>query len=264
MGRVKEMLLRRFLVALGTLLSFPLMAQGTHLTFVRYATMENPPFVIADNSQPSGVTGLYADILNDVISKRMGLSWNCVLLPWKRAQTEVQSGTADLIITVPTEERLIYSIPSDQPVFETYLHVYTYKGHPKLQEIRRIKSVEDIRRLGLVPVTNLGNNWHRENIDSAGVPTHYAPADDNIARILAAKRADIMIDLPFTMDPMIKSLGLSRQIEMTPARFGPIRFHILVSRKSSFTQSMDALNLAIDRFIQEGTRDRLIEKWARR
>lgn len=254
------MVLRRWLVPMGLVLALPALAQSK-LAFVRFAATEAPPFLIADPTQPSGIRGLYADILNDVIGRRMGLSWTGALLPWKRAQGEVQSGNADLTITVPTEERLAYAIPSNRPVFEAYLHVYTYKGHPKLKEIRKIRSAEDIRRLGLVPVTNLGNNWHQEQIDAAGVQTHYAPADENIARFLAAHRADIMIDLPLTMDPKIRELGLAQNLEKTPARFGPIRFHILVSRKSSFAASMEALNAAVNQFIQDGSRERTAAKY---
>lgn len=254
------MFLRRCLVPIGMALALPTLAQS-RLAFVRFAASEAPPFLIADTTQPSGIRGLYADILNDVIGKRMGLSWNGTLLPWKRAQSEVQLGNADLTITVPTEERLAYALASERPVFEAYLHVYTYKDHPRLKEIRKIRSAEDIRRLSLVPVTNLGNNWHQEQIDSAGVLTHYAPADENIARFLAARRADIMIDLPLTMDPKIRELGLAQKLEKTPARFGPIRFHILVSRKSSFAASMDALNAAVDQFIQDGSRERLAARY---
>lgn len=248
--------------AIMSLLSLPSSAQTPNPAFVRYATAESPPFLVSDRSRSSGVSGLWADVLNEILSKRMGLPWNCVLLPWKRVQADVQSGNADLIITVPSEERLAYAIATNHPVFEGYLHVYTYKGHPKIKEIRRIQGVGDIQRLGLVPVTNLGNNWHRENIDVAGIPTHYAPADENIARFLAARRADIMIELPATMNPMVKSLGLAQSIEMTPARFGPIGFHILVGRKSPLASSMDALNQAVDRFIQDGTRKHLVSRYS--
>jgi polar amino acid transport system substrate-binding protein len=252
-----------FLGVIGLYCSIGLFAQTSEPKVIRYAVADSPPMATVDDKHPAGLKGLYPDILDAVLTKRMGLSWTGTTLPWKRAQAEVQSGGADILITVPTEERRVYALASDQPVFEAYLHVYTYADHPRILEIRKIKTAEDIRRLGLIPVTNLGNNWHRENIDAIGIKTHYAPADQNIARFLAAKRADIMIDMPFTMNPMIKSLGLTRQIEMTPARFGPIGFHVLVGRKSPFSSSMTALNRAIDQFILDGTRERLSAKYLR-
>lgn len=255
------MVLRMISVLAGFGLFLGLAAQSQPAAPLRYVTMGSPPQIMVSDTSPSGMKGLYADILDDILTRRMGLAWTGTLLPWKRAQLEVQAGTADLMITIPTEERRAYALASLHPVVEEYLHVYTYADHPKIKEIRGIKSAEDILRLGLVPVTNLGNGWHRQNIDAFGVKTHYAPADQNIALFLASKRADIMIDLPMTMNPMIKSLGLANRIEMTPARFGPISFHILVSRKSPFAASMNALDQATEQFIRDGTQDRLISKY---
>ena len=240
-----------------------LVACAAEPRLVRYVALDSAPMATADASSASGIKGLYADILDDILGKRMKLPWSCTLLPWKRAQTEVQAGNADILITVPTTERRKYALISSQPVYEAYLYVYTYKDHPKIAEIRKIKSAEDIVRLELTPVTNLGNNWHRENIDAAGIKTHYVPAEENLARFLAAKRADILIDTPPSMNRIIDNLGLAQQIEMTPARFGPIRFHILVGQKSPFAASMKSLNQAVDQFVLDGTRERLASKYLR-
>ncbi len=249
------------LLALLAILS--LNTAATEPNVIRYATIDVPPMATADPGSPSGLKGLYADILDDILGKRLKRQWTGTLLPWKRAQAEVQNGTSDILITIPTAERRAYTLVSTQPVYEESLHVYTYKDHPKIEEIRKIKTAEDILRLGLTPVTNLGNNWHRENIDAAGIKTHYVPADENLAKFLAAKRADIMIDKPSSMNRLIENLKLTQQIEMTPARFGPIKFHILVSQKSPLASSMPSLNQAVEQFVKDGTRERLAAKYLR-
>lgn len=254
-------MIRSSMLAIALALCLP--AQTPGRAPVRYAAMESPPLIVADDTVPAGVSGLFPDILNEILARRTGLTWTSTVLPWKRAQQEVQNGTADVMVTIPTDERRAYALVSDLPVLQMYLHVYTYRNHPKLKEIRKIKTAADILRLGLIPVTNLGNNWHRENIDAFGVRTHYAPADENIAKILASKRADIMIDTPISMNPMIATLGLSSRIEMTQARFGPIAFHLLVSRRSPYAQSMGAFNQAIEKMIQDGTLDHLTDKYQR-
>ena len=246
--------------ALCLLFAAKAIAQAVAPAPIRYAGLDSPPLASPEATSPSGLKGLYPEILDDILTKRMGLAWTGILLPWKRAQMEVQAGNADILITIPTEERRGYSLPSARPVLETYLYIYTYKDHPQIEAIRNIKTAEDILRLGLTPVTNLGNNWQRENIDSAGIRTNYLPAEQNIAKFLAAKRADIMIDTPFTMDRIIDSLALWREIEMTPARFGPIKFHILVGNKSPLATSMNKLNLAVEGFVLDGTRERLANK----
>ena len=251
---------RAFLSA-ALLLLVPLAARAQAPSLLRCVATDSAPMISPDPAQPWSARGLEADILNEVLARRLKRPWVCTFVPWQRAQEQLRYGEADLLITIPTPERLEYALATDQPVIEMYLHVYTYPGHPKLKEIRKIRSAQDILRLGLKPVTNLGNNWHRTNIDAVGVETHYAPSDENIAMILASRRADIMIDTPITMNPMIESLGLSRQLEMTPARFGPVAFHILVSRKSPLAASMDTLNRAVATFIQDGTRERLTARY---
>lgn len=235
-------------------------AQAAGDSVIRFAMTDAPPLATATKETASGMKGLYPDILDEVLSKRMGLQWKGSLFPWKRAQMELQTGSADVIITVPSEERKAYSIPSALPVFEEYLHIYTYKDHPRISEIRKIKTVEDIQRLGLIPATNIGNNWHDENIDARGIKTRYVPADEILPGFLAAKRADIIIDTPSTMDPKINSLGLAQQIERTPARFGPIGFYILVGKRSPLSTAMNALDQSVEAFVRDGTRERLAAK----
>jgi polar amino acid transport system substrate-binding protein len=228
---------------------------------VRFVALESPPMAMVDANSPAGIKGLYAETLENILGQRMKRQWSGTLLPWKRAQAEVQSGTADIMITIPTLERRTYALVSTQAVYEEYLYVYTYKDHPKIGEIRKIKTANDILRLGLIPATNLGNNWHRENIDAEGIKTHYIPAEENLAKFLAAKRADIMIDTPSSMNRIIDNLRLTQQIEMTPARFGPIKFHILVSKKSPLASSMQSLNQVVEQFVKDGTRERLAAKY---
>ena len=227
---------------------------------VRFAMTDAPPLSSAAPDTASGMKGLYPDILDDVLTRRMGLPWKRTFLPWKRAQLELKTGNADVIITVPSEERRAYSMPSALPVFQEFLHIYTYKGHPRINEIRNIRGAADIRRLSLVPATNIGNNWHSENIDAHGTKTWYVPADEILPRFLAAKRADIIIDTPSTMDPKIKNLGLEGQIEKTPARFDPINFHLLVGKESPLASMMHALNESVEQFVRDGTRERFAAK----
>lgn len=225
------------------------------------ATQISPMMAEPETGTVSGVKGLHADVLDEILVKRLGITWKGQCLPWARAQLEVKAGSADLLITIPTDERREYAVVSDHPVFEQYLHVYTYRGHPQIEAIRQIKSVADIKNLGLLPLTNFGNGWFKENIESAGIPAYYGPADENIAEMLAARRADIIIDLPLSMNPTIKALGIESRLEMTPARFGPLGFHLLVSKKSPLAARMEEINRAIDTSIGDGTREALTAKY---
>ena len=204
--------------------------------------------------------GLFIEILNKIFKEKLELNLYCKVLPWKRAQTSVKMGKTDFLITVPTESRLDYSIKSNEPIFQLYMQVYTYKNHKLLDEIKKIKTVEDIIRLKLTAVTNLGNEWHNENIDVHGVPTHHL-RDENLVEFLAAKRADILIDSIISTNNKIESLGLSSKIEATNVRFGPLDFHILVSKNSPKVTLMPEINNVIKSLKKNGTLDELISQY---
>lgn len=249
------------IISIFFLLAIDLWPQVIKAEVAILATQESPLMTEPDIGAASGVKGIYADILDEVLLRRLGIAWKGQFLPWARAQMQVKTGHADMLITIPTEERREYSISSDQPVLEQHLYVYTYRGHPKIAAIRGIKSVDDIKRLGLLPLSNVGNGWFKQNIDTAGIATYYGPADQNIAEMLVAKRGDIMIDLPLSMNPTIKAMGLADQLEMTPARFGPLGFHLLVSKKSPLAIRIEEINGAIDAFIASGKNEEFLSKY---
>ena len=225
------------------------------------ATQESPLMTEPDAGAESGVKGIVADILDEVLLRRLGIAWKGQFLPWARAQLQVKNGQADMLITIPTDERREYSLASDQPVLLQYLHVYTYRGHPRIEAIRAISSIADIKQQGLLPLSNAGNGWFKQHIDTAGIAAYYAPADQNIAEMLAARRGDLMIDLPLSMNPTIKALGIGEQLEMTDARFGPIGFHLLISQKSPLVARIAEINRAIEAFIADGSREVLLENY---
>ncbi len=205
-----------------------------------------------------GYEGLFIDILHEIFTNHVEMKFHVESYPWKRAQKHVKDGKADFLITIPTEARQSYSIQSTEPIFQLYLNVYTYKGHEKIEAIKKIKTADDILRLNLVPVSNLGNGWHKENIDTYGIKTHYIMEDRDVVKFLAAKRADIMIDAVIPMNYNIKELGLVSKIEQTDVRFGPVKF---LSKKSNYIQLMAKINGAIRSLREDGVLDKIRMKY---
>lgn len=241
--------------------TIPVMAaEKNNATIVSLAASSWAPYIYKDKNGKAN--GLYIDILTEIFETEMGLSLEYKELPWKRAQMNVKYGQADLLVTVPTKERLEYTVQSDLPVMELFLYVYTYTGHPKLSEINTIKSGLDVKKLGLVPVTNRGNSWHQMNIDSFGVNTYYVTEEENAFMVLAHRRADITIEPIYAGSYLINNLGLSSKIVPTKARFGPILFHLLLSRKSKHHKKMDQINQVTERLKTSGRLQEILNKYA--
>lgn len=240
------------------MLAQPIFAQNSPKS-ITFAASSYPPVIFVDETGKS--QGLFSDILQEIFVNKLGMKIDHKELPWKRVQLEVKKGAIDCYISVPTKDRRTYTVQSEAPFFLLYLHVYTYKDHPKLKEIENITSAEDIKRLNLTPVSNIGNGWHKINIDSAGVDTFYAPAEQNASTFLAKKRADIMIDAVLPTNHLLKQNGLTSDVVLTKARFGPIKMHLLMSKKSPHISLMPQINKAFSEIQEEGLLDQFLSKY---
>ncbi|WDP91758.1 MAG: transporter substrate-binding domain-containing protein [Desulfobacter sp.] len=217
-----------------------------------------PVFHIDENKE---MQGLYPEILAELFEKRLGITVVGVDLPWVRSQMNIKNGQSDFSLMVPNEERLAYTEMSKEPVCQLFMNVFTYKGHPKLEAIRKITSARDIKRLGLRPATNIGNGWHKKNIDAYGIHTDYLPDDRLIFRYLAKKRADIVIDILVPSLYHIRKETLQSQIEVTDARFGPLNIHLMMGKKSKYRHLMPRIDQAIAEMKRQGVIQKLMAKF---
>jgi len=85
--------------------------------------------------------------------------------------------------------------------------------------------------------------------------------EKDIIKFLAAKRADIVIDAAITTNYKIKQLGLSSKIEFTEVRFGPVDFHLLMSKKSQAIKLMPAIDEAMQSMVDEGKLEKINQKY---
>jgi len=224
-----------------------------------FAASPWPPYI--EIAEDGALKGLYIELLEELFCKELGFKLTYLNVPWKRAQYELEKGGASVTITLPTKERLAYSIPTTRPLIEMSLHVFTYAGHPLLKDIGEISTPEDIKRLGLIPVTNIGNGWHKNEIDSHGIKTEYVPNEANSFQMIASRHADITIESLCAGNYLINNLGLQGKVVATRAAFGPLNFHILVSKKSKFAGRMAEINRALDKLIDSGKLGPIIERY---
>jgi len=214
------------------------------------------PVYYTDPASDTGLSGFWPDVIEELFVNRLNMNLEIERLPWIRAQLQVKNGESDFMVTIPTAERRTYTVVSDDPILNLYMQIFTYAGNERLEEIQKIRSVHDIAKSGLIPVTNLGNGWHAENIDSNGVQTEYIRKDESLPKVLASQRVDILIDVPLTMSYQIKKQGLSSQIVMTDVILDQTDFNLLISKKSLFTGRMAEINRHLKDMIDDGTVDK--------
>lgn len=217
------------------------------------------PYAYSDEKEV--FQGMLREIMDEVFTRELRVEIIAKHYPWARTQKCVENGTADIMVTLPTRERLTYSVATKQPLYSLHFYLYTYVGHNRIQEIGQIKNARDIKKMDLLSVSRLGNGWYKRNIASHGVRTHYITGSKSIFHFLALKRADIAIELAEVSNYMIEQLGLTSKLVMMDAKFGPEHFHILVGKKSRWSHRISEIDFAIKKLNTNGTIDGIVSKY---
>jgi polar amino acid transport system substrate-binding protein len=222
-----------------------LAVQATAKDTVTIAVPHFPPYAQVTDGQ---CKGFYCEIIEELLEKRLGLTVIPINHPWPRLQREVELGQIDIMFAIPTEARQAYSIASEQPVFSAAMKVFTYKDHEQLDAIRAIETVDDIKAAGFRSITNYGNAWHQHFVEDQGVTTVHAISEEHILRMLAARRGDIVVDVARSIRYLMSKLDVENEIIETDVVMDVAEIHLMVSRKSPFTEQLPELNKAIESY----------------
>lgn len=245
--------LLRLLLAVALLLpAAPCRAgQPLHIAF--------PEFWPFFSQGPDGaVTGFFHDIVTEALERRLGvpLVWECY--PWVRCQERVREGKSDAMITAPTAERATYALTHPTPFYRKELVAFTSPAHPRLAEILALRSVEDVRRGGFSVVTYIGNGWSRENLSAVGVPVHESSCFECVWPMLAARRADLVVEWPPAAWPGIRHAGLEDRVLQTGVVLDSMPFHLHIGKRSAHAALLGPFEEAVAAMRADGTLDRIL------
>lgn len=218
-------------------------AQSSRIIIIASTSEPWIPFFKAD--QNGSAEGYMHELLVELLENQMGYEIKYLTRPWRRAQMEVKQGNADLMLTVATDARKQYTLVSDQALMNLSLTFYVHSNHPKMSEIEHIYNVEQIRDAGLRLVTNFGNGWYEQNVLSKGVKTQFVLDEKAILFFVAGKRADGFIENEVSMEYLMERYNMNHRLVKTDLHFGPIPFHLLLSKKSTRPELLDEINQAL-------------------
>lgn len=218
------------------------------------------PFFSRD--EDGNMEGFFYDIITEAfIRMDMRASWH--EYPWGRCQVNVQCGEASAMISVPTKERLEYTVTHKHSFYMKDLTIFTSIDHPKIKKIEAVTSIEDILRLDLSVVTYVGNGWNDTHIKSRGIKTYQTPRLKNVWQMLANKRADIAIEWPGAAWAHIVSEGVSDKIVQTEVVVASMPFHLLVRKGELFVERLEEFDRIIVEMQEEGLIDEMVRKYVK-
>ena len=218
-----------------------------------------PPFYFKDAN--NNESGLFHDLVVELFTNRLSTEVMYVRKPWARAQREIELGFTDIFITINTPERLEYATAMDKPFFQLKFNLFTFKNHPKLEQMNQIRNIEDLKALDITVISTNGNGWHEKTVENEGVKTAIVGTDEQMVMFLARKRADGFFDIRESMVPLIKSLSMENEIEITNGSIDPANMYIMVGKLSLFHDRLPQINEAWNDMIEDGTIDRTLAKY---
>lgn len=205
--------------------------------------------------------GFFVEIIEELLGKRLGLDVRMETLPWVRCQLLVERGEADLFATIPTAERLAYTVIVEPPIWIKKYRLYTYAGNPETGRINAIRSIEDLRVSGLTVISYIGNSWSKNVLEDADVKVVNAIDVEGMYRMLAARRADLLVEDPLLAGATLASYGLSRNIVLTDGVVGESRFNLMIGKLSAFANRASAMGRELERMRSDGTIERIMRSY---
>ena len=174
------------------------------------------------------ITGILPDMVTEILGRRVGLPLVLQGLPWARAQTLVQDGSADAFCTNPTPARLAYALFTSRAAIETKIELFYAADNPRRAEIEAIRTVEQLA--GFRQGDYVGNGFAEATFK--GLPVDFTPTLDAVFRKIAVDRLDLFVGNDLVAKSVLRQTGLADKIRSFPVAIGqPSRFHIGI-RKS--------------------------------
>lgn len=217
-----------------------------------------PANYINEKNEPEG---LFVDVIKEIFENRLHVPVKIEVYPWTRCQAMVEQGEADIITTIPTSNRLKWSLASPIPFWTKQFCVYTWNGHPKREQMDTIFSALDLIKSDFSILSYTGNDWADSTFSGSEASLIEATSVESMFKMLAAKRGDIIIEDPILINPSVKKLGIEDKIIKTKGVVEEVPFHILIGKRSQYFHLTESAFKVLQELKNDGTLDYLVEKY---
>ncbi|MBF0224162.1 MAG: transporter substrate-binding domain-containing protein [Desulfobacterales bacterium] len=215
------------------------------------------PFDWQENEQCQGIL---VDIANEAIQKRMGISVVCYIYPWERVQHLVRENALDALIS-NGPLRKEWAEHSNEILIELEWKIYLKASNPKLEQIKKANSLEDLRPFQFVDY--IGNGWAKANLVDKNFNIYLVSVPSKVFEVIAKGRGDINIIPAIIGRYYLKELGLKEQIVELPPVIPAIPFHLVIGKKSPFTKILPKFDQVIKQMKEDGSLQAIIDKYTK-
>ena len=215
---------KRFQLALAILMGVAFSTPTSASDYIRVVFSDS--YAPLSWGEHDKVGDILVDTLDEVLRHRLNQRVQYEGYPWVRAQKLVQLDEADAFVTVPTAARQEYTVCSQEPVIIVNVAIYTYADHPKMDQLKAVKSYDDLVDFQIIEYA--GNGWAKEKFRDLNVS--WVPALENTYTMLAKQRGDVLVRNEFNFDYFSRNLDLGGKIVRLPVNLSSVKFHLCIRR----------------------------------
>ncbi len=217
---------------------------------IQYAQSYDP-FSFSDDGLQT--RGILIEFLDEILGRQMGIPIIHEICPWARCQHMVQHGKRDAFFTIPNAKRRAYTDVSSLPFFSSEYILFTGANNPHIDEIRNIKSIDELRRhTDLINICIIGGGWHTNNLKGV---KHLVQVVNStkVMELLKHNRADVYIEQAVLVRYQMKQLSMKADIVEIPNVMDVTNWHLCIGRKSSFVDLMPTINRKLEEMQKNGS-----------
>lgn len=242
--------MKKVLIIFLTLISYLIIPEDFTFTY-----FDNyPPLSWKDNIE---VKGILVDIMEEIVSNRMGFTIKHGAYPWKRAQLMVKSNKADGFITIPTKERLEYTNINKTPVYIVKFTIFVNNDNQKIKSISGITDLKSLSSYNLVHY--LGSGWAKSVLGDYNV--YWTRTLDEALLLLYLNRVDIFIDPSDIVNYNLNKKEYTHKIKEIKRVLDKKNFMLCVGLNSSFNSHLDDFDFHLNEMKKDGTMDKILSNY---
>jgi polar amino acid transport system substrate-binding protein len=212
-----------------------------------------PPFSQGVGEQ---VHGVFIDILQEALFRRMKQPLIHAGYPWERAQYMVKQGEADAFVTVHNPDRQRYTEASSEALYTDEIRFYVRKNHPNFNKIKAFTRTEQFMpyRIG----SYIGAGWTKTNLNGFNIT--YFPLSESLYRSVAEGIVDASPEIIAQARLYILKQGLQDEIVEVPHSFDILRYRLCVRKSSNFAKLLPEFDKTLKAMRSDGSLAEIMKK----
>jgi polar amino acid transport system substrate-binding protein len=199
------------------------------------------------------MAGIFVNIMDELLVKRLGLAVEHEGYPWARAQQRVREGHADAFVTVATEERRAYTVPTQEWITQGRLAMFVRTDEPQRARLAQIRNIAELRGFNIG--TYLGNNWVKSKF--VDIEVNYVVNRESALKMLQAGRLQIVVDAANPTHAALRAAGMADEIVELPPALDISETHLCIGKQSPLLAHIRDIDVQLRSMKADGSLRRL-------